>query len=419
MSIDKIIRLNGSSKNVFKMQLLLYALLNIVYIQVAPKYSYMFTKFTLVFQPLKFTLSCVLFFLLAYAIRYIRNDLLFFIYNIILLLIFDGEAICYTFNVDSRLPGVFGVSTLLLSLIVFQNIKFKMNSNTIVNSYIILVLLACAMFIPFLVLYYNKIDISNILLQNIYTTRALYREISNPIIGYLTAPLSRIILPFLIVICLRDKKYLHGIIFCLMITYIFLCGALKSIYFGLLGVLVFYKRGYREKIDFFLKGLIVVSAMGILLYALWNNVFIINLLRRIFFVPARLENFYVEYFTNNFTYLSHSSLGLGLVENKFSGLDLSRYFGENIMGYPGLNANVGVLTEGYISFGYVGILIISFIFSMIFQYIKSINVEPMFAGILFVYIYYMNTAFFSTLLLTHGLLFFIVFAYFFMRGRVE
>lgn len=92
-------------------------------------------------------------------------------------------------------------------------------------------------------------------------------------------------------------------------------------------------------------------------------------------------------------------------------LPIPLYVGQEVMGYEGLSANVGVLTDGFLSFGYIGLALYCIIIVIFFIYVKSINIDPAYFGIFFVYIYYINTSLLSTLLLTHGLFFFCIFCF--------
>jgi hypothetical protein len=85
------------------------------------------------------------------------------------------------------------------------------------------------------------------------------------------------------------------------------------------------------------------------------------------------------------------------------------------MGNEGFNANVGVIPDGFISLGWAGIIINSILISYTFLLLDRFRIDPMFFGIIFIYIYYFNTAFLGTMLLTHGYLFLLVFAFFSLK----
>ncbi len=396
---------------------MLFLLLGIAYVPVHSLYSYMLTGFELDFNISRTLISLVFFSIALALLKKINDPTIKFIYNVSLPLLLYGECICYAFNSDSNPASLIGVLIFLILLVAFQKIKIKpKRRRQIKNSFPLLLVLSIVLFIPFVILYHDKINLNNLFLDDIYETRMSFRGDTNPIIGYITAPLSRVLLPALSIMALKDKKYSYAIICVAMAMFIFLCGALKSILFGIIAALLFYKGTYEQKTKRLIIGLIVAIILGLLLQHIFDNQFIINLIRRVFFVPPRLNSAYANYFADNFTYLSHSPLGLGIHQSDIETSSLSMYFGEKILGASGLNANVGIIIEGFISFGYIGILVFSTLAALIVHFFRYTKIRPLFAGILIVYIYYMNTAFLSTFLLTHGLIFLMIFAYLFMSG---
>ena len=76
-----------------------------------------------------------------------------------------------------------------------------------------------------------------------------------------------------------------------------------------------------------------------------------------------------------------------------------------------MNANVGVLIDGFLNLSYLGVILHAFIIYISIAIINGIKVKSSYFGVFFIYFYYLNTSFLSTLYLTHGLLFLIVFFY--------
>lgn len=103
------------------------------------------------------------------------------------------------------------------------------------------------------------------------------------------------------------------------------------------------------------------------------------------------------------------------IRPRHRGVCIQMFVGNNLLGRSGLNANVGLITEGYVSLGWLGVFIHSIAISFIFLFFNSLRIDPKYFGIFIVYVYYMNTAFFGTLLLTHGLFFLIIFSFFCLR----
>lgn len=378
-----------------------------------------YSTFSFEFNLPKFIISSILVLVIIHLGNKIEDGFLCFVYHVTFCLITAGEAIYYQFSPYSRIESYLALVFFHLFLYITQSIQFKMG-NTISsrNNKYFLIAIAVGLFIPYLISNVKYINLSNLLLKNVYETREVFRDVSSgrSFMGYVVPLLSRIVLPFLICESVQQKKYLSVFIYAMMIVFLFLCGALKSILFGLFAIIVFFRGQYERKIKrlYLLLTAILLISSGI--YLLYNIPFGIDYLRRLFFVPSVLENIYVNFFDGNPTFMSHSKLTFGLLENKY-GESLSLFIGEQVIGSTGLNANIGVFTEGYVSFGFIGIVIISFITAILFQFFKSEAINPKYAGIFFVYIYVMNTAFLHSLLIGHGLLFLIVFSYIFMRSR--
>lgn len=379
---------------------------------IVPNYGYLFTNFHAEFSIIKFIVTILSIFVLLYFSGKITNDFIYCVTLILITYLFFGEAVIWIFNNDQTIEPLVATGILISLLLIFQNKQFKLPQIKIEeNKKIkIIIVLAIILFIPFIFYYIKYINLNNLFLKDVYETRLLFREIDAPFfMGYIREPLSRIILPFLIVYFLKKKKIGYVFAFACMIIYIYLCGALKSIFMGLILALFFYKGTYKDKVTYFLICLFLALILGIILFYTIGNLTITGtLLRRIFFVEPRLENVYFDFFRNNYTYYSHT--GLGFIDYPYN-LPIPLYVGQEVMGYEGLSANVGVLTDGFLSFGYIGLALSCVILVVFFIYVKSINMDPAYFGIFFVYIYYINTSLLSTLLLTHGLFFFCIFCF--------
>ncbi|EZH65911.1 hypothetical protein DH09_13860 [Bacillaceae bacterium JMAK1] len=407
---------NTRSKLIF-WQVFAYIGLNIAYYIISSEFYYMGFEF----EPdiLYLLLGTILFVLLLIIGFAIKDSFIFSIYNILLIYWLAGEVIFFIYNPDSYfiLPLIIFFLLILLIGISFVNVKLG-PTKTFKNPNRKLSVLAVIMFVPFLISYYRYIDLRNLLFVDVYETREVFRGVGNVVTGYMNAPLSRVVLPVLIIINILKKNYKLTILFSLMILYIYLSGALKSVFLGLILLFFFYTGDLISKSLRFIKLVSFLTVGGSTLFFFTGNIFLLDAFtRRVFFTPAYLNNRYIEYFQDNFTYLAHSPFGFNLVVNRYSDLDLSlsRYFGEVVMATSGLNANVGVLTEGYLSFGIIGGLLTAFVIALIIYYFKFIDLDQRFFGIVFVFIYYFYTSFFSTLLLTHGLLFFMIISVFFLR----
>lgn len=406
-------------KKIIMWQLIAILGLNIAYAWViSDKFSYM--GFTCTYRIEKiFTVTLILIAML-FVNYFIKDKFIYAVWNIIYIYLFAGEMIYYQYTDNANITQPISIGMILIGLVFVSRVKKHFKPILVVkNVEFSLTMLSGILILPFIILYYKYIDIKNIFLINVYETRALFRKVSIPLTGYIMAPLVRIILPVLIVNNIEKKKMLKTLMFFCMIIYVYLCGALKSVFFGLIALLLFYPGSYHKKVITFLQGICFCTFFGVAIALGFDNVFLLDsFIRRLFFIPPYLNNVYVDYFTDNFTYLAHSAFNIGGLDNTF-GPSLSMYVGEKVMRLDGFNANVGVFTEGYISFGYIGSIIFAFCICCMFLWIKMNKIDSKYFGIVFVYIYYLNTSFISTLLLTHGLFFFLIFSTLFLREDIN
>lgn len=350
----------------------------------------------------------------------ITNPFISLVWWIFFYMFYVGESIYYQYAPAGNMKILIGICLLLLLLPLCSASKVKLVPHQIKgDSLTILVIFSILLFLPILVATYKYINIQNLLFIDVYDTRAVFKENTSGIIGYLFIPLSRIFIPYIIIKSLELKKYNYVALGIGLILYLYLCGAVKSVFMGLLAVLLFYAGTYWFKQRLWVVMMTVVGWGGFLQYHFTEDITIIDMFtRRVIFVPAFLNNLYVHYFTNNYTYYSHSPLGLGLTEDMLGGTPLSIFLGEAVMGKE-INANAGIITEGYVGFGMPGVIAIVLLIVLLFAFLNSLDVQPQFFGIIFVYIYLANTAFLSVFLLTHGLLAFILFAYFYLSKNTE
>jgi hypothetical protein len=362
--------------------------------------------------------------LLSFLGIFIRDGFVKTVWYILLMYLYYSSLIYYLFN-----DAVYGIvlQNIILLLFIFLadfvNVKIpSISINLDIQRYHShLLVISLLLLIPFL-FYLPYIDISNLWLHNIYKIRHEFREISIPIADYLVSPLSRVLFPVLFLFFLHKKNYKALILPLIGILYIFLCGATKSIFFGLFAAILFYfGRTYIDKIKIFAILFISLSILGVASYLFLNNKLIVDvLIRRLFFIPPYLDNIYYQYFTDNYTYWTHSHLSLGFYHSFFDyGNSLSMYVGEEVIGIEGLNANTGILTEGYASLSYIGVIIHSVFYALIIAFIKNLRVSPIYFGIVFAYIYVLNTSIISTLILTHGLLFMLLIFAFSLKNTQE
>lgn len=391
-----------------------YFMLYPLYYEIAIRYAYMGYLQNDGIQPVRFIgMFLVAFFFICYG-NVLKNHFLKSAYDIFLVLFLFNELCLYTCMIDADLTMIIIISTFLLLFKILDKVDITLPYvKTSLKSWFILFLLSIILFLPFL-RYLDIVNIRNLFLEDVYETRALFNAISMPrIMGYIMEPLSRVIFPVLIIKFLKEKKKIYAIICGIMIIFLFLCGALKSIFFGLIAVILFYGGSMLSKGKRFNIGVLGAEFVAFVMAIIFNNNTLISILRRIFFVPARFNKYYIDYFRGNYTYYMHS--GFSPFSSSFlGGSEISKYVGKFVI-KNGTNANTGIFVEGYYSFGLIGAVLYLIVPLFILLYLKSLNYKPDYFGIVFVYIYYFNTSILSTLLMSHGLAVFLIVALVFLR----
>jgi hypothetical protein len=203
--------------------------------------------------------------------------------------------------------------------------------------------------------------------------------------------------------------------------YFFLISGHKAVYLSSFILLFFYFVGknYSEKGVNFLFCLVIFLVLSIIIDKLIiHRTFLESIfIRRVFFTPALLNDFYFEFFDEKPVYLSHSifkSFFEYPYELKPPALIADKYFGS-----PESSANNGIIADGFLNFGTIGIVIYLFIFSLIFAYFNSIEPDIRYFGIFFLMTRVFIGSALLTIIKTHGLWLLIIFAVLIMRRKTK
>jgi hypothetical protein len=406
------------------LELTVYLLLNLSYILVISK-AFGYMGFEYDFSIIRLFISLALVLTFIQLGKWAGAGLIYAIWHFIMIICLFPNLVFYCFT-SGNLNSSLGYIIFLIILLLFSKLKLHNIQSKVINikegsNLPVILVTTLLLFLPFLY-YIPHINIRNLWFADVYETRTIFREIHHwNFLSYLLSPLSRVLLPALIVISIKRRNYLLLLLAVALTAYLYLSsGALKSVYFGIFAALLFYfGKSYRSKIVLFTLPLIAVMLLGILEFEFTQYLHLQNLaVRRVFFIPPLLEDTYYTFFSNqDKTFYTHSVLSI-FGDSDF-GMPLSRYIGEVIMGNEGFNANVGVIPDGFSSLGWTGVVINSVLLSYTFLLLDRFRIDPVFFGIIFVYIYYFNTAFLGTLLLTHGYLFLLVFAFFVLKNQTQ
>lgn len=329
--------------------------------------------------------------------------------DFILVLFTIPAIVFYYFNSDT--PLFLLLSYLLLPLIFgITNYYLSQPKRTIIDirfpkRFLIVITIICI--IPIIFTYGVDVDYNIFSLGgNIYDVRLKSFSKSSRFLGYISSWLSNVILPISLVYYLNNKKYLYASTIFIILLYLFLIFAQKSNLLAIFLVLFFYivnnkRTGYNYV---FLSLILIICTTLITSDTLLSSLGLF-LLYRILFVPIEITSFYFEFFQNNHTFLSHS------IFNPFIDYGYTKYpsniIGELYFNSNQVSANTGLIGDAFMNFGYVGIFLYATIFS--FFILKLLDKIPnIYYGVLLIQIFSFQNSPLTTVLITHGFLFFLI-----------
>ena len=267
----------------------------------------------------------------------------------------------------------FGMTTLMVRIVSPIRITTIKDSNFI----LFLVLGVVSFFVYTMLIKLNGIPNFNALtLSSVYDIRQNFYYGSR-IMGYLFKWQGNVINCFFIGLAYSKRQYLVFVLVFGFQVLLFLICAHKSFLFSpflVLWLLYAIKRGRVMMLTLVCLILVVVFCFALQRFEV-SNMPASVVIRRGFFVPARVSFWYYDFFSENeHVYLSQSKMSLGLFYNPYEHYDMSI---ANIMGMiyadnPRRHMNTGYIGNAYMHFGFVGMLIFSVIFGMILIVIDSI-----------------------------------------------
>ncbi len=303
----------------------------------------------------------------------------------------------------------------LIIMISMLKLNFKSYSIKSTQENKILLILSFLLLLPFFIKYGFNLNFNVLLLQDIYEVRATSIEGNNIFTNYFYSWLSRVVLPFLIVYGVIKKKKTFLIIGSFATLYLFLIAAHKSVFFGLLMLLYLNLfQGYYKKIFALFITVMIAFIVGMLVYVLNDNVVVSSMfLRRVFFLPTLLNHYYFDFFADNYLYLSHS-IFKSIVHYPYNDVP-SHVIGLEYFHTAKMGANNGIISDGFMNFGYIGIVINILIVSLIIKFFQAIKLNEFLFPIVFLFIFSLNSSALLTVLLTHGLFLFLLMSLFFNK----
>jgi len=149
-----------------------------------------------------------------------------------------------------------------------------------------------------------------------------------------------------------------------------------------------------------------------------GNIYLESLfIRRVFFVPALLNQFYFDFFADNHLYLSHS-IFKSFIDYPYE-LNPSHLIGKEYFSSEVMSANNGFISDGFMNFGIVGIILNIIFVTMLIKFFDDQKISSKFFGIFILMIFSLLSSFFLTNLLTHGIILLILLTIFILKNTKQ
>lgn len=247
--------------------------------------------------------------------------------------------------------------------------------------------------------------------DDIYEIRAVNKETAIPFGGYIVPWAARIAVPVLAIIGWQVRGMGGWAILlaaCFAELMFFSITGHKAYFFSIIFISGLYAIAKaKHRIPLIAGGCCAIVAGCMAADAMAGDFYMTSLItRRVFFVPAMLSDAYFRFFDDNFMYLSHSLLS-PWIENPLH-MSPSMAMGQQYFGVMDLNANNGVVADGFMNFGVFGMFIWAVMLGLTVSLFNAIG-APIDRRIAFpialnTFNTFVNGAFFTSLL-THGVLF--------------
>ena len=400
------------------------AMIAIIYISLEIYYNYYISSafdymgFAWDLNLLKYLLTKIVFiFLITMSFTiYSQSKFLYSIYLLLILFFYIPNAILFSFG---NFPlGPFVSNTFFVSFfLITPNIKLFVPNFSVPEKYktITLLSLGILFLIPIILTFKLNINLKNLILSEIYETRDLFSEKLKGLSAYFYNLEAKTIIPVAIVFFMIHKRYFFIGLFILMLLYLFVISGNKLVYFTSMIVIFFFYVGkdYVSKISNFFLLIIILFALFPIIdnFILHKSLFEGTFINRFFFIPALTTQFYFDFFNGHPFYFAESHFFNYFVHSPYN-MPIGFLITKEYWGEPTAYANNGIVSDGFMNLGYLGVIIFSMSFALLFSLFNSFNLHKGYYGIFFCYIFIILSAPLLTCFITGGILPFILLSLF-------
>lgn len=373
------------------------------------------------FSPLRFGLATLIFFVDIIILKSInKSRFVFIVISIFFAILTVPSLVAFTSGSIYPIKLLCYHQALYLSIFLFSKIKLNFSKVPVINKrqalYLLLAITTIGV-IPYLLIYGPHINLKNLFLIDVYKTRSIMGSLTNPYFGYTYSVFTKIIIPLIIVFALELKKKLWVVVGVLYLILFYLFGAHKTVYAGLLVVLVFYRFSFEQSVKYIVKYSGILIVLFILLAIVGFDYPWILSFRRIHFLPTLLDISYLDFFGDRPLMWSESVLKR-LIEYPYD-VKHTNLIGQVYFNRDDVSANNGLISDGFMNFGTIGVFINIVLVSAYFMILNSLKIPSRYFGLFVLVIFSFISSSLFTVFLTHGALAMLLTSIFLLNNKSE
>ena len=401
---------------------LIYGILELYYnFFISTEFQYMGFKPDL--NLVKYFITKLVFIGIAIASYYMycRNKFLYSIFLFLIFFFYIPNAII--FSLSNGAIGPFVSNVIFVSIFSFTpyvTLTLPAVELSQRKKDILMILLPIGLLLPIIATYKTEINLSTLLLKDIYETREVFSE---KMVGYLSYIYNfevKTIIPIAFVFFMVRRKMILVGLMALALLYLYVISGNKIVYFTTFIIVFFYYLGanYTSKVsNFFMITLLLLFVAPIIdKFVFQAPILQGTFVNRFLFIPALLTQWYFEFFEGNPFYFAESHFFNQFVESPYEmpvGFLLTKIYWNE----PTVYANNGLVSDGFMNLGYVGVLLFSLIFAGLFSLFNSFKLNKGYFGLFFCYLYIILSAPLLTSLITGGIVLFVMIWIFIINNK--
>lgn len=404
------------TKEFFRMKILLaviYLLLELYYrYYITEEFKHMLFVWDL--NLFKYLISKIVFlFLLVMSWNmYRRSRFLYSIYLLLIFFFYIPNAILYSLG---NFPGgPFVSNTFFVSFfLITPYLKISFPGLTFPEKYrgVILFALAILLLIPIIQVFRFNVNMKTLLLADIYETRQLFSDKLDGFVAYFYNLEAKAIIPCALIYFMIRKKYFYISLLFLMLIYLYVISGNKLVYFTSVIVVFFFYVGkdHLSKLNYFFLVVLIAFALFPVLDNLILKAPVLagTFVNRFLFIPALTTHFYFDFFSGRPFYFAETHLINHFVHSPYN-MPVGFLITKEYWNEPTVFANNGIVSDGFMNLGYLGVILFSIVFATLFSLFDSFKIHVGFYGMFFCYIYILLSAPLFTCFITGGILVFII-----------